>query len=94
MKKVEIRICQGTACFVLGAAELLVAAEEMPAAWKERCDIAGSPCLGYCNRRTENERMPYVTIDGAPHHSVTPEKLHQLVAEALGEPMPEHKNAR
>lgn len=84
-EKIEIRICQGTACFVLGAAELLIAVEEIPETWKTRCDISGAPCLGYCGERAEDKRMPFVTIGGVPHHDVTPEKLLRLLGEALGE---------
>lgn len=84
-RTIEIRICQGTACFVFGAAELLAAAEELPPDWKRRCQIVPVPCLGFCNEPHRDERMPYVTIDGVRHHDVNAENLLRLVAEALGE---------
>lgn len=82
---IEVKICQGTACFVFGAAELLAAADELPEAWKKQCEIIPVPCLGRCNERHDGEHMPYVSIGGVLHHGVTGEELTHLIAKALGE---------
>jgi len=70
MKKIIIRICSGTTCFVMGAAELQTLVEHLPPALKERVDIQLSHCLGLCNDRNFS-RAPFVTIDGEPMGEAT-----------------------
>ncbi len=78
-KKIKIRVCQGTACFVMGASELLEAFEDMPKEWNDVLDVAPVPCLNFCNERAEVGSMPYVTIDGVPYSSMTSVKLRAMM---------------
>ncbi|HNW36634.1 MAG TPA: (2Fe-2S) ferredoxin domain-containing protein [Candidatus Ozemobacteraceae bacterium] len=70
MKKIIIRICSGTTCFVMGAAELQTLAEHLPLEMKERVEIQLSHCLGLCNDRNFS-RAPFVTIDSEPMGEAT-----------------------
>ena len=74
-KKITVQICQGTACFVLGASELLAAIDDIPEEWKEFIEFECSPCLQLCERRQELGRMPYITVNGQPYADVTRERL-------------------
>lgn len=68
MKKIRVTICTGTACFVMGASELMLLMEKLPDELKEVVELAGSPCMGEC-KGSKNGRPPYVKIDDEVVHS-------------------------
>ncbi len=61
MKKVEVKICTGTLCYVMGGAELQLLDENLPPELLERVEIVGSPCLEFCNRE-DGTVAPYVKV--------------------------------
>lgn len=80
-KKVKVRICLGTACFVQGGADLLLYNDFLApevAAW---CEIEGCSCLGGC--KSSSGTAPYVEIDGKRYDSVNPERFSKLLEEAV-----------
>ena len=62
-KKITVNICAGTACFVMGASDILLLEEHLPEPLKDAVDIQGSTCLGYC-KNGENGKAPFVLING------------------------------
>jgi NADH:ubiquinone oxidoreductase subunit E len=72
----EVRICTGTTCYVLGAAELLGELESVPDSLNAR--ITGATCLGYCKSREHGE-APFVEIDGEPVSGATLEKIEEAL---------------
>ena len=62
-RKIKIEICCGTACYMLGAAELLRFETIMPEDWKEIVDISAIPCLEACSDDNLGG-APFVRIDG------------------------------
>lgn len=60
--KIKVSICTGTACFVMGASELLLLEEQLPNHLKDLVEIDGSNCLGFC-RDSKNGKAPFVTIN-------------------------------
>ena len=79
---IEINICTGTACYVMGGSELLLLEDELPDAWKEQVRISGSPCLGYCRDR-QNGKAPFVCFDGIPVPRATIPLILKLIGERL-----------
>jgi NADH:ubiquinone oxidoreductase subunit E len=63
MNKIEIEICIGTACFVMGANKLQELDDYIPEEWKDKVDVKASPCLNLCSNN-EYSKAPYVKIDG------------------------------
>lgn len=63
MKKIKISICTGTACYVMGASELLLLEESIPAHLKDFVSIEGVTCLDKC-KGGNKRKPPYVTVDG------------------------------
>ena len=49
MGKIELKICMGTMCYVMGGAELKAAIDSLPHEEREQIQISYSPCLGMCN---------------------------------------------
>lgn len=81
-EKIEITICTGTTCYVMGGAELLPLEDHLPAETVQRCSIRGASCLGLCRDRTAGA-PPFVkinnkTIPGASLAAVIAE-LEQLL---------------
>lgn len=63
MNKVQVKICVGTTCYVMGAADLQELERFLPDDLKDKVEISGSPCLGLC--RDENYgSAPFVTVNG------------------------------
>ena len=46
MGKIELKICMGTMCYVMGGAELKAAIDSLPHEEREQIQISYSPCLG------------------------------------------------
>ena len=63
MKKVKIEVCCGTACYLLGAANLMELEDKLPEGLKDLVDIQASPCLELCERDNLGG-APYVRING------------------------------
>lgn len=84
MNQVKVTICVGTACYVLGGAELLGAIDELNHDFGERVLCEGSPCLGLCKLGREN-KAPFAKVNGKVIEAVTIESLKNAVKAALSE---------
>ncbi|MBN1113612.1 MAG: DUF1450 domain-containing protein [Bacteroidales bacterium] len=62
-KKIKVKICIGTLCYVMGGSELQLLEEHLPEELKKRVDIEGSICLGFCNSN-EDEKPPFASVNG------------------------------
>ena len=62
MKKITVSICTGTACFVMGASELMLLEEELSPELKEIVEIEGITCLDLC-KNAECGKAPFVKIN-------------------------------
>jgi len=63
MKKIEIEICMGTACFVMGSANLMRIKESIPLEWCDQIEVTGSFCCNLC-RNWKDSKPPIVNING------------------------------
>lgn len=61
--KINIIICTGTHCFVMGGSDLLMLEDYLPEEFKERVVIEGSNCLEVCEDRSKG-KAPFVMING------------------------------
>ncbi len=84
---IHIQICTGTACFVLGGADLLLLKEELYTLWSQQgisreaidrsVHLTGSTCIDRC--RDSQERPPFVTIDGEIFGEATIQKIADII---------------
>lgn len=81
---VRVVVCSGTACYVMGGSELLLLDDHIPAKWKGRIEIEGSPCLGFCKDKAYG-KAPYATVDGEVVAAATVPAVLQKIAEKLGD---------
>ena len=83
MKKITVSICTGTACFVMGASELMLLEEELSPELKEIVEVEGITCLDLC-KNAECGKAPFVKInDQVLSQASLPlvmEKIRQLAA--------------
>ncbi len=61
MKKIEIKVCYGTMCYVMGGSHLEMLQEEIPQELKDKVTISGATCLGLCDK-SEFGKPPFVMV--------------------------------
>lgn len=61
-KRVSVKICTGTLCYVMGGAELQIIEEYLSPEVLDRVDISGSPCLDCCNKEEGAGKAPFVMV--------------------------------
>ncbi len=61
-EKIKVEICVGTTCFILGAAELQNLEDFIPEELKDRVEIFGNTCLGFC-KNSNHGKAPFVRIN-------------------------------
>lgn len=61
MNRIQVRICMGTACYVMGSAQLQRLAEVLDDDLLGAVDIEGVRCLGFCQTASHG-RPPFVTV--------------------------------
>lgn len=81
---VQVVVCSGTACYVMGGSELLLLEDQLPIRWKDRVTVEGSPCLGFCRDKAIG-KAPYATVDGEVLSGATVPSVVEKIAERLGE---------
>ncbi|MEM5948207.1 NAD(P)H-dependent oxidoreductase subunit E [Spirochaetia bacterium 38H-sp] len=82
MRKIRITVCVGTACYVMGGADILALRDDLPQEWDKHLEWEGSPCLNHC-REMGTERAPFVLVDGNLLEGATPERLKDKIAHLI-----------
>jgi NADH:ubiquinone oxidoreductase subunit E len=62
-QKIKVQICTGTTCFVMGASEIMLLEEELPANLREKVEIEGITCMNEC-KNADHGKAPFVKING------------------------------
>jgi NADH:ubiquinone oxidoreductase subunit E len=75
LEKISVKVCLGTTCFVMGAANLQELMEIIPKKYGESVVVTGVPCLGLCSIDWEYSRAPYVKVDEEIVFNATVEKV-------------------
>ena len=75
MKKVSVKVCLGTTCFVMGSANLQELIEIVPAKYGDKVEVSGVPCLGLCSVDWEFSKAPYVKVDNEIIKEASVEKV-------------------
>ena len=74
-KKISVKVCLGTTCFVMGSANLQELIELVPKKYGNSVDVSGVPCLGLCSIDWEFSKAPYVKVDDEVIKEATVEKV-------------------
>ncbi len=62
-KKVELEICLGTLCFIMGGSAFEMISESLPEDLMGKVLVKGMNCPGYCNM-PKYGRAPFVKVNG------------------------------
>lgn|GEM_PF-167044 len=80
--KVHVQICVGTACHIMGAADLITIEDLVAEPLREYIDVKGVSCLELCRDETKG-KPPFVIIDGETMCEATLDKvLHRIERQA------------
>ena len=82
MKKLQLEICCGTSCFMLGADKLLNIENDMPTELRGKVEIRALPCLELCND-SKLGGAPYVKLNSEIIEKATCEKIFDRMRELL-----------
>lgn len=84
MDKVDVKICVGTTCFVMGASNLQGLVELLPEKFgSDKVEVSGITCLGLCNKSGEFSKAPYVKVNDVVVAEATVEKVVEEVEKQL-----------
>ena len=83
MAKVEVKVCLGTTCFVMGGNNLQELNDMIPQKYGDKVEVAGSPCLGLCSINWEYSKAPYVKVDDEVVSEATVEKVLEAIDKKL-----------
>ncbi|MBN2128437.1 MAG: hypothetical protein JW741_03035 [Sedimentisphaerales bacterium] len=72
--KVQVQICVGTACHIMGAADLIVIEDLLDRSLRDRVEIVGVTCMELCKDEA-NGKPPFVIIDGETLSEATLDKV-------------------
>lgn len=84
MEKVTIKICSGTSCFVMGAAQIQALEFTPPADIAEHIEIMEVRCMNLCkDRSAKYNRGPFVMVNDELVEEATFEKVVTKVREII-----------
>ena len=84
MKKLQLEICCGTTCYMLGSNRLLNIENEMPSELRGKTEVRAMACMGLCNDK-DLSGAPYAKLNGQVIENATAEKIYEKMRALLEE---------
>jgi NADH:ubiquinone oxidoreductase subunit E len=84
MKKIEVKVCLGTTCFVMGGSNLQELNDIIPEKYGDKVEVSAANCLGLCSINWEYSKAPYVKVDEEVVTEATVEKVLEVIDKKLG----------
>lgn len=86
MEKIKVKICCGTSCFVMGAAQIQMLEFNPPADIADKIEIEESRCMNHCkDAAAKYNRGPFVTVNGELIEEANFEKVVNKIREILNQ---------
>ena len=82
-KKISVKVCLGTTCFVMGQEILQELIDVVPRKYGDKVEVVGVPCLRLCSIDWEFSKAPYVKVDDIIIKEATVEKVLSAIEEKL-----------
>ena len=83
MAEVNVKVCLGTTCFVMGSSNLQELLDLVPKKYGDRVEVTSSPCLGLCSIDWEFSKAPYVKVNDEVVREATVEKVLAAIEKEL-----------
>lgn len=77
-KKIIVKICAGTHCYLMGGSDLQLFSEYLDESVKENISIVGSACLGNCDAET-GCKPPFAMVNDITIQQATIQSILELV---------------
>ena len=84
MAKVEVKVCLGTTCFVMGGSNLQELNDIIPEKYGDKVEVSAANCLGLCSINWEYSKAPYVKVNEEVVSEATVEKVLEEIDKQLG----------
>ena len=84
MAKIEVKVCLGTTCFVMGGSNLQELNDIIPEKYGDKVEVSSANCLGLCSINWEYSKAPYVKVDEEVVSEATVEKVLEVIDSKLG----------
>ena len=84
MAKIEVKVCLGTTCFVMGGSNLQELNDIIPQKYGDKVELSAANCLGMCSINWEYSKAPYVKVNEEVVSEATVEKVLEEIDKQLG----------
>lgn len=84
MEKIEVKICSGTTCFVMGSSYLNELYDLIPQKFGDNVAVSQSLCLGQCSKSDKHSKAPYVKVADEIVSEATVQKVIEVIEKRLG----------
>ncbi len=84
METIEVKICSGTTCFVMGSSFLNELYDLIPQKFGEKVTVTQSLCLGQCSKQDTHAKAPYVKVGDVVVSEATVEKVLAEIEKKVG----------
>ena len=85
MEKIEVEICMGTTCFIMGGESMQELASILQRKYQDKVNTKGIVCHGLCNTDCQYSKATYVKVAGDVISEATVDKVLSSVNKKLGE---------
>ena len=83
MEKIKVKICAGTACFVMGAPQVQALEFSAPADIADKIEIVEVRCMNHCHKGQGYNKGPYVEVNDELIEEATMEKVVAKIREFI-----------
>jgi len=73
-----LKICIGTPCHLMGAADLMESVEELDKSLRDKIELKTSHCIDNCC-----DKAPVAEFNGKIYQDLNPEKLYKIISENI-----------
>ncbi len=84
MAKIEVKVCLGTTCFVMGGSNLQELNDIISKKYGDKVEITGANCLGLCSINWEYSKAPYVKVNDEVVSEATVDKVLEEIDRQIG----------
>lgn len=84
METIEVKICSGTTCFVMGSSFLNELYDLIPQKYGDKVTVTQSLCLGQCSKQDTHSKAPYVKVADEIVSEATVEKVIATIEKKVG----------
>ena len=84
METIEVKICSGTTCFVMGSSFLNELYDLIPQKFGDNVTVNQSLCLGQCSKSDKHSKAPYVKVGDEIVAEATVQKVMEVIEKRLG----------